>query len=301
MQYWECDSTTLGLLESNPIPQEIDTTISQDKQSYKNLIDMWEKTRESYKQHLKHQDSTTQTSLTTIQDFFQCCTFHETSICDNTKNQDSLNQSMQFPKIIICSSDELALCGNALSFVETLHTHIHNTDSHIIESSITESKLPIILPDIRLSPYDSTQVFYEEFCELFAKLTQWYENNCTQTLITPPHTLMAFLPNKDLLCSFILTLHEHISIHDVIEKLIYYGYESVEIVEMQGEFSHRGDIIDIFIANGLGMENFISKILETNNNLKIVDSSTGVENLISEENETNAHIWTSIENYISNC
>lgn len=249
MQYWECDSTTLGLLESNPIPQEIDTTISQDKQSYKNLIDMWEKTRESYKQHLKHQDSTTQTSLTTIQDFFQCCTFHETSICDNTKNQDSLNQSMQFPKIIICSSDELALCGNALSFVETLHTHIHNTDSHIIESSITESKLPIILPDIRLSPYDSTQVFYEEFCELFAKLTQWYENNCTQTLITPPHTLMAFLPNKDLLCSFILTLHEHISIHDVIEKLIYYGYESVEIVEMQGEFSHRGDIIDIFIAN----------------------------------------------------
>ena len=55
---------------------------------------------------------------------------------------------------------------------------------------------------------------------------------------------------------------------------------------------------DIFIENGLGMENFISKILETNNNLKIVDSSTGVENLISEENETNAHIWTSIENYI---
>ena len=55
---------------------------------------------------------------------------------------------------------------------------------------------------------------------------------------------------------------------------------------------------DIFIENGLGMENFITKILETNNSLKIVDSSTGIENLISEGNETNAHIWTSIENYI---
>lgn len=55
---------------------------------------------------------------------------------------------------------------------------------------------------------------------------------------------------------------------------------------------------DVFIENGLGMESFISKIIEANSSLKIVDSSTGVENLISEGNETNAHIWTSIENYI---
>ena len=55
---------------------------------------------------------------------------------------------------------------------------------------------------------------------------------------------------------------------------------------------------DIFIANGLGMENFIDKVLASNENMHIVDSSTNIENLISNENETNAHIWTSIDNYI---
>lgn len=55
---------------------------------------------------------------------------------------------------------------------------------------------------------------------------------------------------------------------------------------------------DIFIANGLGMENFIDKIIKTNTNMKVIDSSNNITNIISDENETNAHIWTSIENYI---
>ena len=55
---------------------------------------------------------------------------------------------------------------------------------------------------------------------------------------------------------------------------------------------------DIFIANGLGMESFIDKVLDSNENMNIIDSSTNIQNPISDENETNAHIWTSIDNYI---
>ncbi len=55
---------------------------------------------------------------------------------------------------------------------------------------------------------------------------------------------------------------------------------------------------DIFISNGLGMENFIDKVIESNNDMTVVDSSTNITNIISDENETNAHVWTSIENYI---
>ena len=55
---------------------------------------------------------------------------------------------------------------------------------------------------------------------------------------------------------------------------------------------------DVFILNGLGMENFIDKIINSNNNLTLVDSSEGIDNLIQEEEETNSHIWTSIDNYI---
>ena len=55
---------------------------------------------------------------------------------------------------------------------------------------------------------------------------------------------------------------------------------------------------DIFISNGLGMENFISKILESNSDMKVIDSSNNLKNVISNGIEENAHIWTSIDNYI---
>lgn len=55
---------------------------------------------------------------------------------------------------------------------------------------------------------------------------------------------------------------------------------------------------DIFIVNGLGMESFIDKVLDSNENMNIIDSSTNIQDLISNEHETNAHIWTSIDNYI---
>lgn len=56
---------------------------------------------------------------------------------------------------------------------------------------------------------------------------------------------------------------------------------------------------DIFISNGLRMESFIDKILESNGNMKTIDSSMNIQNLISEGEETNPHLWTSIEKYIA--
>lgn len=56
---------------------------------------------------------------------------------------------------------------------------------------------------------------------------------------------------------------------------------------------------DIFIENGLGLENFMEKIIGTYPNLKIIDSSKNIANKIEDGDEgTNPHIWTSIENYI---
>ena len=56
---------------------------------------------------------------------------------------------------------------------------------------------------------------------------------------------------------------------------------------------------DIFISNGLGMESFIDKIIESNGSMKTIDSSKDIQNLISEGEEINPHLWTSIEKYIS--
>ena len=55
---------------------------------------------------------------------------------------------------------------------------------------------------------------------------------------------------------------------------------------------------NIFIQNGLDLEEFMNKIIETNQNLNIINSSTEVTNTLKNNENINPHIWTSIENYI---
>ena len=55
---------------------------------------------------------------------------------------------------------------------------------------------------------------------------------------------------------------------------------------------------DIFIQNGLGLENFIDKLLNTYNNLKIVDTSANISEKIEDDGSVNPHLWTSIDNNI---
>lgn len=54
---------------------------------------------------------------------------------------------------------------------------------------------------------------------------------------------------------------------------------------------------DVFVENGLGIENFTEKLLQIYSDIKIVDSSNGITELITNGEETNGHLWTSIENY----
>ena len=55
---------------------------------------------------------------------------------------------------------------------------------------------------------------------------------------------------------------------------------------------------DVIIQNGLGLESFMEKAISANKNVQIIDSSKGILNIIKDEDETNAHIWTSTSNYI---
>ncbi len=55
---------------------------------------------------------------------------------------------------------------------------------------------------------------------------------------------------------------------------------------------------NVIIQNGLGLENFMDKVLNTYFDIKIIDSSKSITNKIEDIGEINPHIWTSIENYI---
>lgn len=55
---------------------------------------------------------------------------------------------------------------------------------------------------------------------------------------------------------------------------------------------------DIFIENGLGIESFNDKLINSFENLEIVNSTDKITEIIQDEDEINGHTWTSIDNYI---
>ena len=89
------------------------------------------------------------------------------------------------------------------------------------------------------------------------------------------------------------------------------GAENVEVENMTDSNIHclhdytltTQDLVklekaDVFITNGLGIENFINKVTETYQNLNIIDSSKNIKNIIKTGKENNAHIWLDIDNYM---
>ncbi len=94
--------------------------------------------------------------------------------------------------------------------------------------------------------------FFEEFLQLLGGLREFYqalENKQEAIIIAPISALLHPLPKKELLESFKITLSEKYNLKDLKDKLFYYGYEILDLVEVEGEASFRGDIVDIYAPN----------------------------------------------------
>ena len=55
---------------------------------------------------------------------------------------------------------------------------------------------------------------------------------------------------------------------------------------------------NVFIQNGLGLESFTQKVIDSNKNLQVINSSENITDLIKQEDNINPHVWTSMSNYI---
>lgn len=108
-------------------------------------------------------------------------------------------------------------------------------------------KKPILLPDFRARMGDDIRSFREEFLALMVGLREFYATNAL--LIAPVSSVLYKMPKKELLECLEISKQDVYDIKELQEKLIYFGYESVDIIEMEGEVSFRGDIIDIAIPN----------------------------------------------------
>ncbi len=110
----------------------------------------------------------------------------------------------------------------------------------------------ILFPEFRAKKNDDLRSFFEEFLQLLGGLREFYqalENKQETIIIAPISALLHPLPKKELLESFKITLLEKYNLKDLKDKLFYYGYEILDLVEVEGEASFRGDIVDIYAPN----------------------------------------------------
>ncbi len=107
----------------------------------------------------------------------------------------------------------------------------------------------ILFPEFRVKKNDDLRSFFEEFLQLLGGLREFYqalENKQETIIIAPISALLHPLPKKELLESFKITLLGKYNLKDLKNKLFYYGYEILDLVEVEGEASFRGDIVDIY-------------------------------------------------------
>ncbi len=110
----------------------------------------------------------------------------------------------------------------------------------------------VLFPEFRAKKNDDLRSFFEEFLQLLGGLREFYqalENKQEAIIIAPISALLHPLPKKELLESFKITLLEKYNLKNLKDKLFYYGYEILDLVEVEGEASFRGDIVDIYIPN----------------------------------------------------
>ncbi len=107
----------------------------------------------------------------------------------------------------------------------------------------------VVFPDFRPSYGDDLRVYKEELHELFSKLRLYYVAEKKPLVISPLKTLLFHLPSSELLQSIVLEFGETIKLKDFKEQMLFWGYTFVDMVQVEGEISFRGDIIDIYVPS----------------------------------------------------
>ena len=107
----------------------------------------------------------------------------------------------------------------------------------------------ILFPDFRATFGDDLRSYKEELLELFFSLRKYHNAKNKPLIISPLKTLLFPLPNLELLASTKLEFAEQVDLKAFKEQMLFWGYSFVDMVQVEGEISHRGDILDIFIPS----------------------------------------------------
>jgi len=148
--------------------------------------------------------------------------------------------------------------------VAALYNYFKNRDNQDLEVLLCEDtkeaqelsnvvryfgKDVLVFPDFRPSFGDDLRSYKEELHELLYSLRVYSNANKKPLVISPLKTLLFELPKASILHSMSLEFAEEIDLKFFKEKMLFWGYNFVDMVQVEGEISHRGDIIDIFVPS----------------------------------------------------
>jgi len=105
----------------------------------------------------------------------------------------------------------------------------------------------LIFPDFRPTYGDDLRSYKEELHELLYALRKYYSTKKRPLIISPLKTLLFALPKEEILKTTSLEFGGEIDLTRFKEEMLHWGYTFVDMVQVEGEISHRGDIIDIFV------------------------------------------------------
>lgn len=107
----------------------------------------------------------------------------------------------------------------------------------------------VVLPDFRAAFGDDLRSYQEELSTLFGSLREFYACKGKKVLFAPLYTLLHAMPNAQSLRPLSLKVGSILHFENFKEQLLHFGYEFVDLVELGGEVSVRGDIVDILMPN----------------------------------------------------
>jgi len=104
----------------------------------------------------------------------------------------------------------------------------------------------LVFPDFRATFGDDLRVFKEELHQLFSSLRSYYSFKKKPLVISPLKSLLFNMPLESLLSSSSLEFGAKIELKKFKEQMLFWGYNFVDMVQVEGEVSFRGDIVDIY-------------------------------------------------------
>lgn len=139
--------------------------------------------------------------------------------------------------------EKLALIEDS-AFVFYIAQNLENAS--IVQDKLISLGKRVALLSSNIDPFTSEFVKCDNTIEILAKL----RNEELDVVILTPEIIAGKFPKIDRIQSMNITISDSLDIQDLIRKLVSFNYKRVDLVANHGEFSVRGDIIDIYPLGG---------------------------------------------------